>query len=572
MLDYLRKNSRSFLIVFFIIALSIVFIINFGSQAVGWRAGGYKELVLGRVYDHKITESEFIYEMRLIRSRIPFRDEFLESDSFKKTLLNALVERELLVKVAEDLGLAIDEELLFDEIVNNLNIYFSWPSEELSIIHLPAKLYDFVDEDGKFLHEDFEAYVRYLGLGLKGFVEEQKRDMLAHKVREIVMNNVEVSPLELKENYWRRNTKVNLSFVRIWPQFFEDRIEPSQKELTLWAKEHKKEIENYYKANRFKYSNVPEEIRLKHIFIKVPEDSDEEKKLELRGKAERLLELVELGVDFSLLARCYSDDERSKYKGGDLGYIRKGLGDWGDNFYEAVFNLKPGVIEGPIESEKGYHIVKVIDKRKGDISLEEAKLEIAETLYKKEKGKEIANRIAKELLSKLKNGKELNEELLNSFKELQLRSCPKLSEEEEEIKEDGGRFYPKVEETGMFNKVSVVIPRIGDSPKLREIAFKLTLDSPLPKDIVEFRNSFIVFKLKEREEPKEEQFEKEKEMLYKALLEQKRYAMLLSFVKELREKAEKEGEIEIKEELLLGKKKEEKRTPTEKKKAPPVLP
>lgn len=580
MLEYLRKNSKSFLIVFCVIALVIVFVINFGSQAVGWRATPQKKIVLATVYGHDITESEFVYEMRLLKSRFRFREEFIESEMFRKTLLNGLVERELLMKVAEELGLKLDEEMVFDEIVDNLNIYFAWPSEDLPIIRIPSKLYDFVDENGKFLHEEFEAFIGHLGLGLKGFVEEQKRDMLAHFVREIVMNNVEVSPIELKDTYWRRNTKVNIKFVKLLPQYFSDRMEPSQEELSKWIDSHKKEIEEYYNANLFKYKNLPEEVRVRHIFVKVPEDIDDAQKLELRAKAERILSLVSAGADFSLLARCYSDDEFTKYSGGDLGYVRKGVGEWGDRFYEELLKIEPGKIEGPIESEKGFHIVKLIDKRKGDISLEDAKLEIGETLYRKEKGEEVAKKVGEKLLERLKKGEELNEQLLSSIEELQLQICPllesnftgKVNPEESAIpKESPSRLAPNLLETGMFSMVDYIIPNIGDSPEIRKIAFSLTRESPIPKELVRFRDSFIVLKLIDREDPTEEGFEKDKESLYNELLSQKRYSTVVSFIKRLREEGEKEGKVVVYEERILGKKEEtkEEEQGREKGKVPP---
>lgn len=80
-----------------------------------------------------------------------------------------------------------------------------------------------------------------------------------------------------------------------------------------------------------------------------------------RGKAEEALRRVKAGEEFASLARQYSEDTRSKDRGGDMGWIRHG--DMPQPFEDALFALKPGEVSGLVETFSGYHIIKAGERR-----------------------------------------------------------------------------------------------------------------------------------------------------------------------------------------------------------------
>ena len=117
---------------------------------------------------------------------------------------------------------------------------------------------------------------------------------------------------------------------------------------------------SYYKEHSESFK-TPETIRARHILIKTdPSASDEEKK-KIKAKAEEILEKLKKGEDFAKLASEVSEDPGSKAKGGDLDFFPKGT--MIPAFEEAAFSLKPGEMSGLVETEYGYHIIKLEEKK-----------------------------------------------------------------------------------------------------------------------------------------------------------------------------------------------------------------
>jgi peptidyl-prolyl cis-trans isomerase SurA len=84
-------------------------------------------------------------------------------------------------------------------------------------------------------------------------------------------------------------------------------------------------------------------------------------KSETKAKLTQIRERVVNGEDFEMLARTYSDDVESAKRGGNLGYAKRGQ--MVSEFEAAALKLKPGELSQVIESEYGYHLIQLIDRR-----------------------------------------------------------------------------------------------------------------------------------------------------------------------------------------------------------------
>jgi peptidyl-prolyl cis-trans isomerase C len=104
----------------------------------------------------------------------------------------------------------------------------------------------------------------------------------------------------------------------------------------------------------------PEQIKASHILVKVDPKDDPAKKDEARKKIDTVQEKLKSGSDFATLAKEESDCP-SKEKGGDLGYF--GKGQMVKPFEDAALALAPGETSGVVETQFGYHIIKLTDKK-----------------------------------------------------------------------------------------------------------------------------------------------------------------------------------------------------------------
>lgn len=138
------------------------------------------------------------------------------------------------------------------------------------------------------------------------------------------------------------------------------------------------EAKKYYDDNP-SYFQQPAQVRVSHIMIRFDSKADQAQKDESKKKIEDVLKRLKAGEDFAALAKEVSEDASSKNNGGDLDYITKGQAP--QAFENAAFELKKGEFSDIVQTDSGYHIVKVTDKQDAKkISYEESKNDIITNL------------------------------------------------------------------------------------------------------------------------------------------------------------------------------------------------
>ena len=121
-----------------------------------------------------------------------------------------------------------------------------------------------------------------------------------------------------------------------------------------------------------------EEVHAQHILVPTKE------------QAEKIIAELKGGADFADLAKKYSTDPAAA-NGGDLGWFKKG--DMVPAFADAAFNLKPGeVVQEPVQTQFGWHVIKVLDKRQSPPPpFEQVADQIRQTLIREGVGRAVAN-------------------------------------------------------------------------------------------------------------------------------------------------------------------------------------
>jgi len=142
-----------------------------------------------------------------------------------------------------------------------------------------------------------------------------------------------------------------------------------QKEVVDKITLSEKEIKAYYNDHQEAFK-TPETVKARHILILVEKTAAEADRKNLKAKAEGILARLKAGEDFAKLAEENSDDPGSKSKGGDLGFFEKGS--MVPAFEAAAFSLKPGELSGIVETEYGYHIIKVEERKEASLEPYEA--------------------------------------------------------------------------------------------------------------------------------------------------------------------------------------------------------
>lgn len=177
------------------------------------------------------------------------------------------------------------------------------------------------------------------------------------------------------------NVRKKLMFEKLMEGEFKGKVkEPNDAQIKAFYDEN---------AEQFKQ---PETIHTKHILLKPADSNDPNKaKAEAKAKAEDVLKEVKAGGNFEELAKKYSACP-SAQNGGDLGDAPKGS--FVPAFEKAAYALEPNQVSDVVETEFGYHIIKMVSHKQAETTpLAEAKEKITQHLSNKQKEEVVVNYI-----------------------------------------------------------------------------------------------------------------------------------------------------------------------------------
>jgi peptidyl-prolyl cis-trans isomerase D len=415
MLSLFRARGLANVVYGIVIAATIlVFVIQFRPNANQKTSATLKEACVATVRGWCIDPKDHRAAMFLLARSGEGRElspAQLKRLKIKKLALDGLIERELLVGDADRLGITATEQEVTDQLFDGF-VRASIPADDdpaatgqLPIGREAVKHLNF--EDSKTGAWDSKVYERRVraetGMSSQQFREEQTRELIASKMRDLIRAPIRVSDAEAFDEYLREYNTATVTYVAVkeaWVQRYV--ITATDAEVAAWQKDHQADVDKEFDSR--KDGDLPKEGRVRHILAAfahrgAPTDDDRAKALAKISEAWRRLKA---GEPFAIVAHEMTDDPGSKAKGG--GYDSM---DGFDPFFKRTGEaLKPGeTTNGAIETPFGYHILEKDDPSKS-ADLEGAiKKAIARELFLKTKMADSEKEVASRLILLMKSGK-----------------------------------------------------------------------------------------------------------------------------------------------------------------------
>src|ERR1700689_3600892 len=265
------------------------------------------------------------------------------------------------------------------------------------------------------------------GMSIPEFEDFLRDQMLQERFRQLVTDAITVSPAEIQAEYRRRNENVQIEYALVRPAELASTIQPTDAELSAYYSRHAglyqipekrsaryalldlaklrattavgdDALRAYYNSHIDEYK-VENRVHVEHILFKTVGKTDAEI-AEIRQKAEDVLKKAKSGANFEDLAKKFSEDDGTKPKGGDLGWIVEGQ--TVPEFQQAAFTLPKGSISDLVKTQYGFHIIKVLDHEKPHTkSFEEVRSSIEPTVLDEKVNAE-ANNISEKIASAIR--------------------------------------------------------------------------------------------------------------------------------------------------------------------------
>lgn len=363
---------------------------------------GDKADIVAKVDGQSITRREFALTLKEQQARMRtelgerFDPAILDRPESRQAVLDGLVQQRLLAAEANRTGVGLPDKLLAS-IISGIPEFqqegkFSQTRYETMVRAQDMTPAMFENR----LRQNLIAQQLYEGLSHGVAVPHSTEDMvvrLAEQQREIsqamltpekYMSQLKVDPADIKSYYEKHREEFSIP-----EQARLEYVVLSADELSQQMDVSDQEVKKQYDEHTAQY-NEPEQRRASHILIAAGANASPAEKTAARSEAEQVLKEIKRNpAKFEELARLHSKDPGSAVKGGDLGFFARGA--MVKPFEETAFSMKGGDISGLVQSDFGFHIIKLTAIRQGGTrTLEQTKGEIIQELKKQKALKKFA--------------------------------------------------------------------------------------------------------------------------------------------------------------------------------------
>lgn len=539
-----------------VIAIAVVFIVQF-RPATGAQQGASGPTCAIEVRGNCINSTQFWAAYRLLAP--PNADAArLKSMGLRRQVMEGLIDRYLLVEDAKRLGITVSDEDINAELASG-RAHVSLASDKIHVLGPPLGLvndnYRIINaRDRKSQKFDPKVYEREVRNRTKmhpsDFRDFQRQELIAERMRDLIRARAHVAESEIFTQFAREKSTATLDYVRLDKRFYADMaIDRSQKAIDAWSVGHKDELDKVWENRKSKF--LPECRVLRHILVRTMGESGtpdgDAAKAAAKTKIEAAMARLDGGEDFAQVAKTVSDDTSSA-RGGELGCVTKGM--MVKPFEDAAFALEPGKRSGVVETEYGYHIIKLDQLAKGEEAEKVGKQQVYLEVYLAQEAERVSVEAAKEILAAVRGGKPLADAVkahIDSLRPKVAAAAPPAGAKPEGTGDKGDKppaegersvdthpGRPAVETTMPFNISGDPIQGVKPGTDVASLAFKLDKVGAVPDDIVPLETGYAVIVLKEKAAASKETYEKEREYYATALRRAKMNDALVGYMKRLR--------------------------------------
>jgi peptidyl-prolyl cis-trans isomerase D len=528
MLDLIRQKKESIIIkaVFIIIVLSFV-----GTMFLVWGKGsdgsGRQLAYAAKVNRQKISLEEFQNTYQRIRNMYQqiygqsISPEMEKALGLKKAALNSLIDRVLIMKEADKMGITASK----DEVSG-------------AIAAMPM-----FQKEGAFNFDLYQQLLKSNRITAKEFEEGQEQELILRKTRQAIINRVRVSDQEALNLYKKENDTIALEYLSYGPSEVMGEIRPTEAELKEYLRKNQdqfktaekaaisyvlidpsthasgvtlseEEIQAFYQKNIDRWQGKDGLLPLAQVRERVRAEALKQKTARqvFELAADTLFKNIKSGDINLIAARLHLKPQQTPLfsattpppaVAGETALIRK------------AFELKQGELGGPVETGRGIYIIKAVQRVPSQVRpLNEIRGEV-EQRFKADRAVTLARAKAEQAAGQLVAKKPLPLQSTASF--------------------------------GFSARGDV--PSVGNSPELMEAAFRLTTASPAAPAPFKVGDRWYAIRLKSRSEAPRGEFDRTKEAIKQRMLPRKQEEALAAWLKQLRSKAK----IEINQALVAEK-------------------
>ncbi|MDQ7000230.1 MAG: SurA N-terminal domain-containing protein [Mariprofundus sp.] len=370
MLESMRNQAQSWLAKVMLIGIALSFVL--------WGVGDYFSdggaEPVATINGKPVGGTEFYqaYERQLnaYRSMLGknYSKELVNSMNVKGNTLQTIINRRIMLDVANQLGLTAPETVLLSTVRNN-------PSFQSA---------------GTFDPKRYQILTRNMGFGsAQDYENDLRLNILVDTLQKAIAGSAQVSDSEVRDRFNHDYEQRVLAAIIVDPVTQMDQVKISDEQAKAWYEAHKNsyqsplrikvnaveinprdlaqemsvdesEIKAAYDSRKSEFSE-PEQRRASHILVKVPKGSSEDVYAAARKKLEAVQARIKSGEDFAKLAKEVSDDASNADKGGDLGWFKAGT--MVPEFDQTVFSMDKGDVSDIVETQFGFHLIYLTDIR-----------------------------------------------------------------------------------------------------------------------------------------------------------------------------------------------------------------